>query len=250
MTARRDTYHRGAVASVEEELDRLFGLPLAEFTGARNDLAKQLKTEHADAAAEIGALEKPTVSAWAINQLSRLDRNGVEALLDAGAALRDAQSRLLRGEDAGEELRAATLRERDAVARLRKRARKVLEEAGRSATTATLDRIATTLRAAAVTDEGRELLARGRLNGDLEPPGFDTLQPSGTTRRRTPARKRDELAERRRRKELREKARSAERAAREAERDAEQAEHAAAEARRIADRARADADAIRAELET
>jgi hypothetical protein len=34
-----------------------------------------------------------------------------------------------------------------------------------------------TLQAAAVSDEGRELLARGRLTGDVEPTGFELLSP-------------------------------------------------------------------------
>jgi hypothetical protein len=233
----------GAMASVDEELDRLFGVPLAEFTGARNDLAKRLKDE------QIRALPKPTVSAWAINQLVRVDRPGIDALLDAGAELRSAQSRLLGGDEAGDVLRDATLREREVVARLGKRARTVLEEAGRSATSSTLERIATTLRAAALTDEGRELLTKGRLTSDLEPPGFDAFDAPRVSRPRKQARKRDELAERRQRKEKQVRARAAEQAARQAERDAERAEQAAVEARRVADKARADADAIRAELE-
>jgi predicted ribosome quality control (RQC) complex YloA/Tae2 family protein len=238
------------VASYDEELDRLFALPLDEFVGGRNELAKRLKD------AEIRALPKPTVSAWTINQLSRVDRPGVEALLDAGAELRSVQSRLLGGDDAGDLLRKATLRERDAVAHLRKRAQTVLAEAGRAATAATLERLATTLRAAAVTEEGRELLACGRLTVDLEPPGFDAVEAAGAARSRTPSRKTDELAERRRRreqerrrKELEDKAQAAERAAREAERDAEEAERAATKARRIADKARAEAAALRAKLD-
>jgi len=43
------------------------------------------------------------------------------------------------------------------------------------ASAATLERVSRTLRAAAVTEEGRELIARGRLVRELEPPGFDVL---------------------------------------------------------------------------
>jgi hypothetical protein len=248
------------VIDLDRELDRLFGLPLADFTRARNDLEKRLKAAQApEAAAEIHALTKPTVPAWTVNQLSRVDRAGMRALLDAGEALRSAQQDLLRGEDAGEALREAAAEERRVVERLTERAQAVLAEEGRPATSAVLDRVGTTLRAAAVAEEGRRLLEEGRLTADLEPPGFDAFAPGSTTaprRKPKPSRGGDELAERRRqreeqqrrRKKLQETARSAERAAREAERKAERAEAAAAEARRVAEKARAEADAAAAAL--
>ena len=239
------------LAGVDEELDRLFGLPLDEFTSARNDLAKRLRTSDAETAETVAALSKPTISAWTVNQLSREDRSGVEALLEAGVALRDAQGRLLAGDDAAEAVRDATTRERDAVDRLSKRARTVLAEAGRASTQGTLDRIAATLRAAAVSDEGRVLLAKGRLTADLEPSGFDLVAASATAGRRRPTRKsavRCQDRQQQRRRELQEQFREAERAAQEAEREAEWVENAAAEARRIAAKARAVADKISAEL--
>jgi hypothetical protein len=242
------------------EVDELFGLPLEDFTRARNDLAKRLKAEgKAEAADQVGALPKPTVPVWTINQLSRVDRRGIQGLLEAGDALRGAQQRLLRGDDdAGAALREATAQERRAVERLTDRARAVLGDADRPATAAVVDRIGTTLRAAAVTDEGRTLLEAGRLTSELEPAGFDVFAPTdvpAASRRRATGgrgasgerRRREE--ERLRRKELQEKARDAERAAREAERDVERAERAAAVARRVAERARAQADAAAAELD-
>ena len=245
--------------NVDAELDRLFGLPLGDFTAARNNLVKRLKAEKATPEAEeIGALQKPTVPAFAINQLCRLDRAGIRALLEVGDELRAAQQRLLGGEDAGEASREASLRERQAVQRLSGLAETVLTEAGRPATTAVLDRIATTLRAAAVTDEGRRLLEAGRLTVELEPAGFDAFGPVVAKRaaRRKPVQPGDELAERRRqreerqrrKKELQARARAAERSAREAEREAERAEATAAKARRVAEQARAEADSAAAAL--
>lgn len=247
------------MAGIDRELDRLFGLPLDEFTRARNDLAKQLKadrdTEHGD---EVRALPKPTVPVWAVNQLTRVDRTGIRALLGAGEELRAAQSRLLGGEDARDAARKAAAHERQAVERLIQRAQTILADAGRPATAAVLERVGTTLRAAAVTDEGRALLETGRLTAELEPPGFDAFAagdtPSGPRRKRSHGR--DELAERRerraqeqrRKRELQQRARTAERSAREAEREAEQAEQAAERARRKAQAARAEADAAAAAL--
>jgi hypothetical protein len=244
------------LAGLDEELDALFGLPLDEFTSARNDLAKRLRASDAEAAEAVRALPKPTISAWTINRLSREDRDGVTALLEAGAGLREAQGRLLAGDDASEPLRDAAARERNAVAGLTERAKAVLREAGRAATQGTLDRIAATLRAAAVSDEGRELLESGRLTTDLESSGFDLLAASEAPGPRRQARKssksdrRTQDEQRRRKKDLEEQLRAAERAAREAERESGRADQAAAEARRIAAGARAAADAFATELQS
>jgi hypothetical protein len=241
------------LTAVDEDLDRLFGLPLGEFTNARNDLAKRLRASDPEAAATVAALSKPTISAWTINRLSREDRSGVESLLAAGVALRDAQRRLLSGDDAADLARVATARERDAVDRLTRHARSILGEAGRASTQATLDRIAATLRAAAVSDEGRVLLESGRLTTDLEPSGFDLVAAAGSAGRRRASPKsvdteRRQNRQQERRRELEQQLRDAERVAREAEREAERVENAATEARRIAAKARFAADKIAAEL--
>ena len=244
---------------VDRELDRLFGLPLGDFTTARNGLVKRLTAEKATEEAQaIAALRKPSVPAWTINQLTRVDRAGVRALLEAAEDLRAAQRHLLGGEEAGDAFREATLAERRAVEHLTEGAQKVLAADGRPATPAVLDRVAATLRAAAVTDEGRMLLETGRFTAELEPPGFEAFgtpvaRPAPP---RKPAQTGDELAERRRqreerqrlRRELQARARAAERFARDAERDAERADAAAAKARRVAEKARADAEAAAAAL--
>ena len=51
--------------------DELYGLPLAEFTPARDARAKALKgTEHAS---RVKALRKPSLAAWVVNLLVRYD---------------------------------------------------------------------------------------------------------------------------------------------------------------------------------
>jgi hypothetical protein len=173
-------------------------------------------------------------------------------LLDAGEALRAAQGRLLGGEDASDALRDASGQEREAVRSLTNRAEQVLASAGRPATEAVLERVAATLRAAAVSDDGRQVLESGRLTTELEPAGFGGLAaapPAGKRRPRaerqahTVDRRRQREEEQQRRKELRQKARELERAARNAEREAERAAATAEEATRRAERARAEADA-------
>jgi hypothetical protein len=238
------------VDGLERELDRLFGLPLAEFITARNELAQQLKNTDDDASAEIRGLPKPSLPAWTINQLSRHERDAVRALLDAGAALRKAQESALRREGPAAALRDAAAKERNAIQLLTRRARTLLAGTGRPASPAMLDRIARTLQAAAVDEDGRRLLETGRLTHELEPAGFEALSSMQPSPGRPSPSGRDELADRRRQREDRERrkrelqqnARELERAAREAEREAERAADAAADARDRAASARAAAD--------
>jgi hypothetical protein len=191
----------------DKELDRLYGLPLGEFTRARDGLARELrKGGDAEAADEAKALAKPSISAWAVNQLARHERMQVRSLLTAGEQLRKAQAEVLGG--AGpEELQEPLQRQREAVAALVESAKGVLSSAGHATTEATLDKIRGTLTAAATDLEGAELLERGVLTNDLEPAGFGglALAPSraGAAKRRkapqkAPARGRKEAEARKR----------------------------------------------------
>ena len=221
-------------------LDQLYALPLAEFTRARDELAKELrKAGEKEAADEVKALRKPSISAWAINQLVRNDEIALQGLLRAGERLREAQAKVVSGGGA-DDFRAATQAERDAVARLVRQARPLLESAGHSATDATVDRIAATLHAAAVDDEARELLRSGRLTEDLDPTAFPLI-PGGAApkpRPKTEKPKRDTKELERRRAQVA-KAREEHQRLRA---EAADAEAAAKEAQRLATRARQVAD--------
>jgi hypothetical protein len=173
------------MAGLESELDQLYAVEPGEFVAERDRLARELRDAgRREESEQVKSLRKPTVSAATINQLSRRERREVDLLLDAGHRLREAQQRLLAGEDPGS-LDDARRIEREALGKLRRAARGILAESGRESNT-TLDRVMTTLQAAAVSDEGRELLALGRLSGDLEAAGFDLLAPlaSGAPKKR------------------------------------------------------------------
>ncbi len=118
------------MATLEREIERLYALPLDEFTARRNELAKRLKKQgEGDAADEVTALVKPTVPAWTINQLARRQKKEVQALLATGTRLRKAQERALAGGGA-DALQAAQAEERQSVRDLTQRAAAILEEAG------------------------------------------------------------------------------------------------------------------------
>jgi hypothetical protein len=229
--------------SADADIDALYALPLDEFTAARNALAKRLSKESdPEAAEEVRKLAKPTVPAWAVNQLVRSEPKLVAALIESGEALQD---QLVTGRGGAEALRAAQQRERQALRELVRAAEALLKGAGRSATAQTLERISETLAAGSKSADGRAALQSGRLSAELEPAGFEALlgmTPAPSARK---ASARDELAEKRRakqelereRRRLKEELRKLERQAAAAERDAEEARKAAEEAREAADEA-------------
>jgi len=241
------------LATLEREIDRLYALPLDEFTARRNELAKRLKKEgDEDAADEVTALVKPSVPAWTINQLARRQKKEVQALLATGTRLRKAQERALAG-GGPDALRAAQAEERESVRDLTQRAAAILEEAGRPATRAVLERVRATLGAAVLTDPERAALKAGRLTTEVQVSGFDALAGIRPPPEAAPT---DELAVRRRRKaELEKKRVRLEKRARDladkadqAEEAADRAEEAAADARELADDRRKAADLAADEL--
>jgi hypothetical protein len=244
------------VTRTEKEIDRLFTLPLSEFTEARNALAKQLKKDGDGAGAErVRSLRKPPAPVWAINQAVRSDAAATRDLLKAAQALRAAQQRALGKQRSGEAVREARDRERQAVQRLAQAAQAALEKSGGTAGSAQLEKIERTLGTAALDDEARPLLKAGRLTDELQPAGFEALAgmqlggppPDGAEDGRQGSRG-DEAARRRQRRALQERAHEAERRASAAEREADEAEDVARRARAAAGRARAEADEAAAAL--
>ena len=135
--------------ALPDDLDALYGLPLDEFTQARNDLARRLRAERKpEDAAEVSALRKPSAAAWVVNQLVRGRRDDVRALLAAADEIR-----------AGAEDGDARFRE--AVDRLARGAREILTASGRTSTDQVIQEVVTTLRAIAATEP--EALETGRL---------------------------------------------------------------------------------------
>ena len=149
-----------------DPVDDLYSLPPAEFTAARDALAKRLKAEgDKDAAAEVKKLRRPTVGAWAVNTVARQQPELVEAVYEAGASLGEAQRANIKGKER-DALRTATAARREAVTAAVRAAVALAGEAQRDAITATFE-------AAAAGDES---VRAGRLSKELEAPsGFGVL---------------------------------------------------------------------------
>ena len=162
-------------SKLEGEVDALFKLPLAEFIGARNDLAKRLKRDgHADDANFVKALDKPSVSAWAVNQLRWNHPEAFDQLLAADRRFRQAQTSHTAGHTA---TKIADMREarREALSHLTELATSLLRDAGHNPTPDTILRISTTLEAVSARASLSDGPTPGRLTRDVAPPGFELL---------------------------------------------------------------------------
>lgn len=229
-------------SGIEEEIDRLFSLDPGEFIAARDQLATRLKAEgKAEQAAEVRSLRRPTVAAWAANQVASQRPSEVEELLAAGAALGQVQRKLLSGVKSGG-FREVTDRRRKAVAALVKAAEGVLAEVGKGSA-GTVEAVQATFEAASVDQEAAEQLRAGRLEKELSGVagfgGVTGLEVVAAPREKSQARKKKEMGD--------DSARAAE--LKEARQEAKELQKAAAEARRNAMKARAEADRAQARAE-
>ena len=168
--------------------DDLYGLALNEFIPARGALAKALRAgKRRDEAAQVAALRKPSVAAWAVNQLVRTQGDAVRELFGAGDGLREAQADLLAGRGDGRTLRAANERERAAVDALVEAARGLLSSEGHELSAAVVERVADTLHAAALDAGAREQVRDGRLVRELRHAGLGLGESPGPAPAPAPA---------------------------------------------------------------
>lgn len=159
---------------VAENIDSLFQLPLSEFIGGRNAMARRAKADgDTEQAAFIKGLVKPSVSAWAVNQLFWRKRELIDSLVAAGTALSSAHAEALKGAGSSA-LNAATQGRRHAVAAAVAAAEHILGEAGHAAAAATLSKVRVSLETIA-NDPASVADTIGRLSTDLETRGFGAL---------------------------------------------------------------------------
>ena len=147
------------------ETQKLYGLPLSQFTAARNARAKTLRKSDPELATAVAALPKPSVSAGALNELVQEDPSEVRALVQSGKRLRQAQEAAVSGKK-GADLNDAIKEHRVALDRVQRDLRR------RKLSATTIDRATQTLRVASLDPELWPLLERGLLHEDLTASGF------------------------------------------------------------------------------
>jgi hypothetical protein len=231
---------------VDAVADELYGLPPEEFTAARNVRAKEAT---GTAAAQIKALRKPAVAAWAVNLLVR-DGQLAQAV-ELSAALRDAQDDL----DA-KELTQLGRQRRQLVASLARRAGDLARDNGTELSPSVRDAVSNTINAAVMDAAAAAAVLTGRLVKPLDAGGLEGMDvsdlvggsaPDGTPP--APRASRDDLAERRKRKAAEEAARAAEAAASAAQRDLQRVEARQEKAQQDADSLHLRVEELRAELD-
>jgi hypothetical protein len=255
------------MARRDSDVDGLYQLPLEQFTAARTALAKE---SGSDDASRIRALAKPTLPAWAVNQVFWTARDKYDTLISAAERIRSAHRAALAGKKV--DLRDPDAAHRRALNAALKEAIAILERAGHPATSSTVDVISKTLAALPVDSE-----PPGRLTRPLTPGGFElfaNVKPAARVlrmpdrrpaepARSAPTDEQKRESQERRRTAARETLRAAESSLRKAEgeasRHAERTERAQAalaeaereerEARRVFEKAEARVEAARTALD-
>ena len=144
-------------------IDRLYQLSLAEFTAARNALAKAAGPR----GPEIKKLEKPNLAAWAVNQLYWRARDLYDDLLGAAEDLRKEQRTQLSGKSAN--VAIAEAKHRGVLQKAKQAVRESLDSVG-----AASDQVMTSISETLDALPGTEV--PGRLTRPLRRVGFGALE--------------------------------------------------------------------------
>ncbi|HUE82078.1 MAG TPA: hypothetical protein VMM84_08175, partial [Pyrinomonadaceae bacterium] len=131
------------------------------------------KSGRSDEALLVKALAKPSISAWAVNQLYWNHREAFERLLASGERFHQAQTSRSAGKLG--DMRSALDARREALTQLSDLATSLLQDAGHNPTLDTIRRITTTLEALSVYASRSDAPRPGRLTHDVDPPGFESL---------------------------------------------------------------------------
>jgi hypothetical protein len=176
----------------EDAVDRLYHGPLESFTKERNELAKSLRSDGEEEAADwVKSLRKPSRGAWLVNQLAARKPDEIRELLSVGEELRAAQEEMLAGATDRSKLREAARREQEAIDSLLRSAEALGNEYGIGAQI--FARVGETLQAASSDPEVAEAIERGRLAKEQRAASIGLV---GSAAPSAPARKgrRDEAA--------------------------------------------------------
>ena len=148
--------------AADDKIDELYQRPLDEFTAARNQLAKQTGD------ASIKKLEKPSLAAWAVNQLYWHQRKLYDEVIKTSTQVRTAHKQVLAGKSA--DVKAAEVFHDEAMRKAKDAIRKIIEAGGNSSVDGVMTPITETLDALPTTDPP------GRLTKPLRRTGFEALQ--------------------------------------------------------------------------
>jgi hypothetical protein len=157
------------VMRYDDAVASLYQVPIDRFVAERKRLSGELKAAgDKDGSARLAKLARPPLSAWVVDQLWWQARDAFDAMFDTAQRLRDGKL-------------DAMPAHRDAIAKLRAEAAKILTGAEHTATEATLRRVTQTLSALAASG-GWDPDPPGALSTDRDPPGFEAIGVSNEIR--------------------------------------------------------------------
>lgn len=156
-----------------EVLEQVYSCVPGDFMSVRTEAEKAAKgTGDKALAADIKSLKKPSMGAWAVNQLVRWEADQIAEVFALAAQLRIAANAL-----DGAQLRALTRQRRQLTAALTTRARQLALEQGQRITPAVAEQIEDTLTAAMI-DAGVEQAVRtGLLVTTIASTGLESTEP-------------------------------------------------------------------------
>jgi len=256
------------VTALPDEADELYCVPLEQFVPERSSLVKALRADkRREEAAAVAKLPKPSLAAWAVNQVVRSQPKAARALWEAGDSVLAVQDRAVTGKATGAQLREAIAAQREALAPLADAARGMLTARGSFLGEQAVQSVIETLHAAAVDRAARPDVEAGRLARPLRLAGLGAIPSAPGAKRDAPtppeevdrpeadrseeaaaAAETDAAARREAARAERERAKELARARAAAERAVARAERARDSAAARADRLRADLTEAEAEL--
>jgi septal ring factor EnvC (AmiA/AmiB activator) len=169
------------LSTVAEEL---YGLPLKEFTAARNARAsEERRTGDRELADLVQRLRKPSTGAWVVNRLVREQPQEIESLIELGTTLRSERNL------DGARIRQTTKGKGEIVVKLVQRAKALAQRAGVPFSQAIETEVAGTLDAAFSDSGSAQSLREGCLTAGLHYSGLGFGTEAGRQAGSTPSRK-------------------------------------------------------------
>lgn len=170
---------------LDSAVTELYGQHPDAFMGARTALVAQVRADgDVGLAKAVASVRKPTVAAWAVNQLVRQRPAQLESLLDLAGRLQNASERMDGGalRDLGRERTAL-------VDTLLRATREVVGDAGTTLTGPTLEQVRETYVAALASPPAAGAVASGQLTRALSYAGFGDVDLSEALASPAPARR-------------------------------------------------------------
>ena len=169
--------------ALDDVADEMYGLPMEQFTEARNARAKELSASgDKETAAAVRKLRKPSQPAWLANQLVRGHPKEIEKILALGKDLRQAQD-----QSKGADLRRLSSDRQELSQRVLRLAAVEAKTAGMAFGTDVQRQLVATIEAAMANESSGLALKAGRLPDALSHVGFggvQTTEPDVLTRGR------------------------------------------------------------------